>query len=578
MKSPSDIDIQQTDVLIIGGGLAGCMAAISAARAGAQVLVVEKANTKRSGAAGTGNDHFGIWHPGIHGAAGWSVEDMVEEQTRGGSVDRALAEIVARASFQRVQDLERFGLRFRYSRTYPWNCHVASGEHAAGSEQFRMVPQFSSVPNTLNYDGRDIKRKLTAQMKREGVRILNRVMVTALLTDGDVVVGGAGFHVRTGEFLGFGAKSVVLATGRAIRARLFAEQGGHLFTSMSPPNCTGDGHAIALRAGAEMGIRRPRYRDIGLTGAELKNYPQATALTATTSYPAGRIVNARGDTVAEHMYAPHPPGATAPEQVSANIRDGRWPFYVDLTEGSEEQIRYVEWSMSNEALTWAARRVFEDEGIDLRTHRLEIALKRRGFYGRLTQAAFGVFVDEECRTSLSNLWAAGDMLMQIGGSAVPAVCLGWWAGEMAADRAVGRPDPTLDDRQLRDERGRLLTPLQRTRGATWREVNQTLVAIMEDCVASPGTAMGARPAMRGPHPLRAAADRIAELEALPLRARNPHELMRTHEVIHLLEQGRFLARMWQEPEVDDETCWSVGRVLGERTELAQRPKDRYRAA
>ena len=63
----------------------------------------------------------------------------------------------------------------------------------------------------------DIKRKLTAQMKREGVRILNRVMVTALLTDGAGVVGAAGFHVRAGEFLAFGAKSVVLATGRAIR-------------------------------------------------------------------------------------------------------------------------------------------------------------------------------------------------------------------------------------------------------------------------------------------------------------------------------------------------------------------------
>lgn len=55
--------IIETDVLVLGGGLAGCMAAIRASEHGVDVTVVEKSHVERSGAAGTGNDHF--WHCGV---------------------------------------------------------------------------------------------------------------------------------------------------------------------------------------------------------------------------------------------------------------------------------------------------------------------------------------------------------------------------------------------------------------------------------------------------------------------------------------------------------------------------------
>ena len=55
------------DVAVIGGGIAGLMAAIAAADKGAQVVLLDKANTKRSGAGATGNDHFLCWIPEKHG-------------------------------------------------------------------------------------------------------------------------------------------------------------------------------------------------------------------------------------------------------------------------------------------------------------------------------------------------------------------------------------------------------------------------------------------------------------------------------------------------------------------------------
>ena len=70
-----------TDVLVIGGGIAGCMAAIRAREMGAEVILLEKGNTRRSGCAATGIDHCWTYIPHIHGPY-CSVEDIVEDHCR----------------------------------------------------------------------------------------------------------------------------------------------------------------------------------------------------------------------------------------------------------------------------------------------------------------------------------------------------------------------------------------------------------------------------------------------------------------------------------------------------------------
>ena len=70
----------ETDVLIIGGGLAGCMAAIKAAETeGIRVTLVEKSNTLRSGCAASGIDHTWAYIPEIHEKMGYSIDDMAED-------------------------------------------------------------------------------------------------------------------------------------------------------------------------------------------------------------------------------------------------------------------------------------------------------------------------------------------------------------------------------------------------------------------------------------------------------------------------------------------------------------------
>ena len=119
----------KTDILVIGGGLSGCMAAINASDHGAEVAIMEKSHTERSGAAGTGNDHFWFYDPEIHGPRGWTIPDMVRDistdgeygKTKGGLMDQELLEIIAAGTKEAVNRLERWGVPFKYDKIYPWN-------------------------------------------------------------------------------------------------------------------------------------------------------------------------------------------------------------------------------------------------------------------------------------------------------------------------------------------------------------------------------------------------------------------------------------------------------------------------
>ena len=115
--SRTEIVPVETDVLVIGGGLAGCMAAIKAAESGVKVTIAEKANTLSSGCAGTGIDHVWGYIPAVHEPMGWTIEDLMEDHTQiiaRGLIDKELLYLVASEAYDRVLDLEKFGVNFRY--------------------------------------------------------------------------------------------------------------------------------------------------------------------------------------------------------------------------------------------------------------------------------------------------------------------------------------------------------------------------------------------------------------------------------------------------------------------------------
>ena len=559
-----------SDILVIGGGLSGCLAAINAADHGAKVTIIEKSHTERSGSAGTGNDHFWFWDPDIHLPRNWTIPDMVRDisydgnygKTKGGLIDQELLEIVAKGTKEAVNNLESWGVQFKYDKIYPWNLQYDAPN---GEKKYRIVPQFQSEWDTLNYDGRDIKKRLTEQCKKRGVEILNRVSGTGLLTKESRVVGATGVNMRTGEFHVLQAKAVIIATGMD-QQRLFKSQSGDWFNSQSPPYITGDGEAMAIRAGAEVFILPP-----GKTSHNGFQYWRnicRSSPAATSSYPAGKIVDSEGITMIEHP-AVREPMRIRRENVEHSVKQGYTPFYLDLTNATEEEIKYVEWSYGNEGLCWALREIMKDQGIDFRRDIIELELEKPG---RLTGGFLALFIDTDCKTSVEGLYACSPVQFAGEVAAPTYVVLGWRTGEKAADYATKVDYIELDKEQIESEEARTTSQLTRNIGFTWKEINRELNNIMEEYIKY---VVGFNPPnskdLISRNGLLNCLDQLTELKKKLMTAANPHELVRCNEVMNLIEVGTMMvAASLDERQFQDHT-WLLGKKKGKNTEFSTKP-------
>jgi succinate dehydrogenase/fumarate reductase flavoprotein subunit len=559
-----------TDVLVLGGGLSGCMAAINAADHGVMVTLMEKGNTERSGAAGTGNDHFWFYDPSIHGPRGWTIPDMVRDistdgeygKTKGGLMDQVLTEIVAEGTKAAVDRLESWGVQFRFDKIYPWNLDYPAQK---GEKRYRILPQFQSEWDTLHYDGRDIKKRLTEQLRKRGVVILNRVAAVDILTRGDRAVGATGIDMRTGEFNVVSAKAVIIATGMD-QCRLFAPHNGDWFNSQSPPYITGDGEAMALRAGAEVFTLPPGKTTNN--GFQYWRNIMRSSPAATTCYPAGRIVNSDGKVVIRH------PGVQEPmrirrEIVERSVMEGKTPFYLDFTEASREEIDYVLWSYGNEGLCWALLEYIKDLGIDLARNRIELELEEPG---RLNGGFLAPFVDTDLRTSVEGLYACSPIQFAAEVAAPTYVVLGWRAGEKAAEYAKVARHSVPEKGLVKAEEARVTSPLGKHDGPTWREANKELNNIMEEFkkyVAGfdpPGVADE-----RSEKGLCNCLEQLSKLKRCGMRAADPHELVRCAEVANLIDVGTMMVWAALDERQYEGGVWFLGRQSGDGATFRTKP-------
>src|SRR3712207_1982917 len=232
------------DVLVVGGGTAGTMAALSAAEHGARVLLLEKAHVRHSGALAMGMD--GVNNAVIPGKA--TPEDYVREITRAndGIVNQRTIQQTATRGHAMVQRLERYGVKFEKD---PYGEYAVRQVHRSGRYVLPMP------------EGRDVKKVLYRVLRtreyREKIRIENRVMPVRVLTHEGRAVGAVGFDTRSGEFVTVSAGAVVLATGPCGRLGLPAS--GYLYGTYENPTNAGDGYAMAYHAG-EIGRASCRER------------------------------------------------------------------------------------------------------------------------------------------------------------------------------------------------------------------------------------------------------------------------------------------------------------------------------
>jgi fumarate reductase (CoM/CoB) subunit A len=218
----------ETDVLVVGAGLAGLRAAAAARAEGARVAVAVKGKLGRSGCSAMTTAGYAAALPG----ADDSFQTYATDTLRGGAQvgEPDLVDILCREAAGEVSRLEEIGARFQREgadfRLSP------SGDHSR-----------SRVLLTPNHLGTDLTIPLAAHLEALGIEKLEFVMILALEVGEDGVVGAVGYDFRRQRFITIAAGATVLATGGA----------GRLFSVTSNPNdVTGDGFSLAARAGARL--------------------------------------------------------------------------------------------------------------------------------------------------------------------------------------------------------------------------------------------------------------------------------------------------------------------------------------
>ena len=192
------VEVVRSDVLCIGGGPAGLMAAIRASELGASVIVADKANTLHSGSASGGNDHFGCYIPEYHGN---DIKPILNEFLKHPFHARRheFAKPLLERSFDIVKLWDNWGIPMKYQGKWDFAGHALPG-------RARFY---------LKYTGGNQKKVLTEQTLRRGARIMNRVTVFELIKREGRVCGALGLDTRNSKIIEYQAKAVFLGTERA---------------------------------------------------------------------------------------------------------------------------------------------------------------------------------------------------------------------------------------------------------------------------------------------------------------------------------------------------------------------------
>jgi len=520
----NNIEIREhsCDVCVVGGGLAGCMAAIRAAELNDSVVLVDKSNPERSGCAGTGLDHIWGYFPEVQGREEVSLEQMVEDHTRNvaqGLVNRRMLHYIAATSYDRILDLERFGARIRF-------------EDSTLPGKLRLQYQMHACRNTLHFEGRDIKRILTTAVRKSGARILDRMMVTEVLTRDGEAVGVAGYGTRDGKIHRIRAKAVIMTTGRI--NRLYKPYPGLTFAIRMPPALTGDGKAAMFRAGAEL----INMEFLSIPGRwSSRNLIRGGGLPTGSYQPPGVGVNALGEVIrrrnhevgSKTVYGTAKTFATG-RSFQGELEAGRGPIYADMSWGSEEDQRYMLWAIENEGLGPGFLHIMERYGLDFRRHKIELWPIEPE---HSAAAAGGPIVDETCQTTLPALYAAGDEVGGVPGSVAPgAFTMGYLAAESAAKRAGGTG--TVADGQGEEELLDFCNEiLNRSGGDPWEDAQAAIHNHMSDYNIQNRSETMARRGLECLEYLK---------NTMRLTAASPHELTHCLEIRNLIECGRIIFR------------------------------------
>jgi succinate dehydrogenase/fumarate reductase flavoprotein subunit len=494
----------ETDVLVVGGGTAGPMAAVKAKEANPKlrVMLLEKANVKRSGAISMGMD--GLNNAVIPGHA--TPEQYTKEITiaNDGIVNQQTVYAYASHSFRTIQELDRWGVKFEKDET---------GDYAV-----RKVHHLGTYVLPMP-EGHHMKKILYRQLKRTRVEVVNRVVGTRVLKDAEGKAAGLmGFDCRSGEFVVIRARAVILCCGAAGRLGLPAS--GYLFGTYENPTNAGDGYAMAYHAGAEL-ANLECYQINPL----IKDY-NGPACAYVTGPFGGYTANSCGERFIECDYW----SGQMMWEFYNELQSGKGPVFLKLDHLAEETISSIATILhTNERPSRG--RFHEGRGTNYRQKMIEMHISEIGFCSG--HSASGVWVNERAETTVPGLYAAGDMASVPHNYMLGAFTYGWFAGQNAAAFIAGSSAAPIDTTQIEIEKARVAAPLAKSNGIPPSQLEYKLRRMVNDYLQPPKVT---RKMLLG-------LERFAEVgeDLQQVSASDPHELMRALEVGHIYDCARMAA-------------------------------------
>lgn len=488
-----------TDVLVVGSGIAGAFAAIKAKQTGAEVVVADRAISGKSGASSMASGVFHHFHP---------QEDNMDDAMKEGILSRLYLtdQIVSmkalRETFHRLEEMAGWGVKFEKKD----NKLVRVKGH--GSVATRVA--------VLSGSGGQMMSALAEHMKRIGVKVMNRLLITDLLTsDGQLptagkVVGAIGFSTQSGDVYIIKSKTTILCAGSWKLP--YAEHVPHYQG--------GCGHAMALRAGAELN---------GLDLSKVRGVRPVYAMVGSTIniiMGQGAIMTNRLGERYMQKYDPLRKEQTERWLLTAatlkEIREGRGPIGLDMTHFTPEQVRLV-----RTAVPLVIAKV-EAAGKDITRDKLEYTVWS---YPILQTGEGGMKVNECGETSIPGLYAAGDdsdNARSFVGALPGGAVTGTWAGENAAKYAVNTGTPDIIPDQVQNLKNGMLAPLRVKDGFSYENAWK-----MAEVIAREGIGL-----VKHGDRLKKATAEIKSIRTVVIprvSASDPSELAKVHTLCNFLE-------------------------------------------
>ncbi len=432
-------EVVETDVLIVGGGLAGARAALEAHQHDTKIIMVMKAGIAQGGATGP------YWAGVIAVPNGDtdpldSPEEFFKDIIRAawGMCDEKLAAILAYEVTDRFHDLEGWGMEPTVK---------VAGKYRQCMSSFGSRPRNIELTDCMTAP-KGMLTVLKQQIEKRSIELVDDVMIVSLLTKDGSCVGAVGVNEQ-GNVLAFKAKSTILSTGG----------GAGVFSSaLKFSGATGDGYALAFHAGAE--LYNMEFLKIRMQGNRLllplmpDIYNRLGERFLPRYLPKGiSLEQCFNERLGHSPFSTSDLGKYWDIAVYKEVRDGRGTenggVHVDFTKMSPKVVREFAEQLKR-------RTPFETENRTVPHDMFEKPLQYipvgAGFSG-------GLRINERTETTLPGLYAIGETATgdhgadRLGGAALAATqVFGARAGRFAAERTIGLGKVSIDEEQFDNER------------------------------------------------------------------------------------------------------------------------------